>query len=67
MSNEFCVRNIDAAGVRLRLLMGWVGVAAGLAAGWMLLDPGMPRLARLTVFLPALIASQGFLQAREKT
>jgi len=68
MANEVCKPNISAAGRRRRRVVGWVGVAAGVAAlgaGAVLHWPWYVRAG--AVFVPAALAAVGFLQATRAT
>ena len=58
--------NISPQEGTLRLVSGFIGVGLTLAAGLAFFALGVPRLWRLTLFLPALMASIGFLQATLK-
>ncbi|HEY0404516.1 MAG TPA: hypothetical protein VGC89_02240 [Pyrinomonadaceae bacterium] len=59
--------NIGPREQRKRRLMGIVALTVGVAAAFVLVVYGAPRLLRLVIFLPLWIAGLGLLQAREKT
>jgi hypothetical protein len=61
------VTNIGSRGRRRRYLMGVSGVALTLLLGSGFVLFGVPRGARLVLFLPLLVAAVGFLQARGST
>ena len=64
---EVCFINIGPRQRRRRLMVGVVFLAISAAAeAWLVLG-GAPRLARLGLFLPLLIAGVGYFQYREKT
>jgi hypothetical protein len=60
-------RNIGLSGRRLRLLMGGVFLAAGVIGAAVLLAGGLPRGARLALFLPFYAGAIGVLQFRDHT
>ena len=67
MDGEICFVNIGPKGRRKRAIGGIAAfVAAGLLAVWLIMS-GMPRGARLLVFVPAFLGAMGVLQARAKT
>jgi hypothetical protein len=59
--------NIGERERRKRRVMGFVALAVGVAAAFLLVALGAPRALRLVVFLPVWIAGLGLLQSREKT
>jgi hypothetical protein len=59
--------NIGERERRKRRVMGFVALAAGVAAAFLLVALGEPRALRLVVFAPFWIAGLGLLQSREKT
>ena len=67
MEGEVCIANIGPKQRRARLLSGVVAGVATLLFAWILVSSGLPRATRLVVFFPALGATLGFLQYREKT
>jgi hypothetical protein len=64
---EVCFINIGPKQRRRRLLIGvtFLAVSAA-AAAWMVMG-GAPRLARVGLFIPLLVAGVGYFQWREKT
>jgi hypothetical protein len=67
MSGEVCVPNIGRRHRRARLAVGVLAAASALLLlAWLVLVDA-PRLARVTVGLPAWLAAVGVLQHREKT
>ena len=62
-------RNIGASGRRQRLLGGAISLVIGIAAAALLVTGvgGVPRGARLLLFLPFLGAALGLMQARDHT
>lgn len=69
VEGDLCLRNIDPAGVRFRRIVGLTALAVAVGLAGYLLWPGshLPRVARLLVFLPFLLAALTLIQAREKT
>ena len=61
------VTNIGSRGRRRRALMGAAGLALTLLLAADFLFFGVPRGARLVLFVPLLVAALGFLQARQAT
>jgi hypothetical protein len=59
--------NLGPREIRKRRLMGIVALTVGVAAAFLLVVLGAPRLTRLIVFFPIWIAGLGLFQAREKT
>lgn len=59
--------NLGPREIRKRRLMGIVALTVGVAAAFLLVSFGAPRLLRLVIFLPIWIAGLGLFQAREKT
>jgi hypothetical protein len=57
------VCNIGKAEIKLRRLIGWLGLAACVALWAVFLVAKTPASWRLTLFVPAFIAAIGFLQA----
>lgn len=68
-SQAICVRpNIGPGGVRMRLIVGIVGVLVSVALTFFLVTtPGLERWFRLFVFAPLYFGIMCLLQAREKT
>jgi hypothetical protein len=58
--------NISAQEGTLRLASGYVGIGLTVAAALAFFALGVPPLWRLTLFLPAVMAASGFLQASLK-
>ena len=67
MEGEVCIANIGPKQRRARLLGGVVAAVATLLFAYLLVSFGLPRVARIAVFLPAFGAALGFLQYKEKT
>ncbi len=67
MSETVCLVNLGRRGVRLRVVMGFAGLAASLGLLVLLISFGASRLWRAGLFLPLWTAAAGTLQAREKT
>ena len=65
--NEVCLINIGPAQRAMRMRFGLVCLAIAVAAAVALVVTGAPRLSRLGVALPLLLAGYGVFQAREKT
>ena len=65
MSSE--VVNIGPGERRKRRLLGLVALTVGVAASFVLVVYGAPRLSRAIIFFPVWIAGLGLIQAREKT
>ena len=57
------VCNISKEEGSLRLAVGWIGTGLTVAAALAFVALHVPALWRLTLFLPALTAASGFLQA----
>lgn len=57
------VCNIGRAEVRLRKLVGWIGLAVTLVLWTALVAAGASAAWRLTLFVPASVAAIGYLQA----
>jgi hypothetical protein len=57
------VCNISKEEEGLRLAAGWIGTGLTVAAALAFIALGVPALWRLTLFLPAVLAASGFLQA----
>jgi len=55
--------NISKEEEGLRIAAGWIGTGLTVAAGLAFLALHVPALWRLTLFLPAVMAASGFLQA----
>jgi hypothetical protein len=62
-----CVISIGPRQRRKRLAFGIALVRVGVVLGAVFVVTGVPRLWRLTLFLPLWGAALGFFQAREKT
>ncbi len=62
-----CVANLGGPGIRLRQRMAIRQSAIALAFLAVTVYYGGPRLLRLVVAFPVLIAAFGYFQAREKT
>ncbi len=67
MSGEVCKPNISAAGRRRRRLVGYVGTMVGVGLFAASVAWKWPFYWRATVFIPAVLAASGFLQARRNT
>lgn len=73
MSEEFidegatCVAFLGPREIAKRRRFGMVAGGVAVGAATLLLAAGAPRLARAAVFVPAVLAGFGLLQAREKT
>jgi len=59
--------NIGPREQRKRRLLGIVALTVGVAASFVLVVYGAPRVLRVVIFFPIWIAGLGLLQAREKT
>ena len=59
--------NIGPREQRKRRLLGLVALTVGVAAAFVLVIYGAPRVSRAIIFFPIWIAGLGLLQAREKT
>jgi len=64
---EVCFINIGPKQRRRRLIIGVVFLAISVASAGELVVAGVPRLARLGLFLPLFAAGVGYFQWREKT
>ncbi len=66
MQNKYIpgVCNIGTSEIKRRRQAGWVGLVLAIFLYALLLHLGAPRLWRLFIFIPAMIAAVGFLQAR---
>jgi hypothetical protein len=62
-----CIPNIGPTQRRKRVRMGLAALALAVATAGVLLSAGAPRPFRLVVFVPALAAALGLLQARAQT
>jgi hypothetical protein len=62
-----CIPNIGPRERRLRLALGVVALASGVAIAVLLLLAGMRPLFRLPLFFPFWVAALGVFQARDKT
>jgi hypothetical protein len=60
-------RNLLPSGRRHRLGMGIVFMAVGVVGGALLITGGLPRGARLFLFLPFYMGAVGVLQYRDHT
>jgi hypothetical protein len=60
------VCNINHAEIARRRMIGYIGTALFIVTSALLLIFGVTGLVRLVVFLPALMAASGFLQASHK-
>jgi len=60
-------RNLGVGGRRQRLLMGIVFLAVAVVGGALLVAAGLPRGARVLVFLPFYLGALGLLQYRDHT
>jgi hypothetical protein len=67
LSEEVCVANIGGKGIRQRERMAMRQGAIAVAFFAVTVGYGGPRLLRLVVALPVLLAAFGYFQAREKT
>lgn len=61
------IANIGPRGQQQRMRLAVTSLAGALALGALLVAFGVPRLWRLTLFVPLWIAGLGFFQARDKT
>ena len=59
--------NIGPRAQRKRRLLGLVALTVGVAAAFVLVVYGAPRVSRAVIFFPIWIAGLGLMQAREKT
>ena len=59
--------NIGPREQRKRRLLGLVALTVGVAAAFVLVVYGAPRVSRVVIFFPIWIAGLGLMQAREKT
>ena len=59
--------NIGPREQRKRRLLGLVALTVGVAAAFVLVVYGAPRVSRAVIFFPIWIAGLGLMQAREKT
>ena len=59
--------NIGPREQRKRRLLGIVALTVGVAAAFVLVVYGAPRVSRAVIFFPIWIAGLGLMQAREKT
>jgi hypothetical protein len=66
-SQEVCIANIGAHGIRMRERMAYRQAAIAVAFLGVTVFYGGPRLLRLIVALPVLLAAFGYFQAKEKT
>ena len=62
-----CVANLGGPGIRLRQRMAIRQTAIAIAFLGVTIGYGGPRLLRLVVAIPVLLAAFGYFQAREKT
>jgi len=62
-----CVANLGGPGIRMRQRMAIRQTAIALAFLGVTIFYGGPRLLRLVVAIPVLLAAFGYFQAREKT
>jgi len=58
--------NISREEGQLRLISGYIGTGLTVAAALAFFALGVPKLWRLTLFLPAVMAASGYLQATLK-
>lgn len=58
--------NIGPDEIARRRRSGWIGLAAAIGLGVVLLAIGAPAWARLTIGLPLYVSAIGFIQARER-
>ncbi len=56
--------NIGRSETRRRKQTGWIGLVATILLYALLVYTGAPRILRLFIFIPAMMAAIGFLQAR---
>jgi hypothetical protein len=64
---EVCLLNIGPKQRALRLRFGAIALVIGLALATALVVAQVPVVWRLTLFLPFLMATTGFVQARRRT
>jgi glucan phosphoethanolaminetransferase (alkaline phosphatase superfamily) len=57
------VCNIGPQEIKMRMMVGWVGLAITLALGVLLFRLPISPWTRLVLFLPAFVSAMGFLQA----
>jgi hypothetical protein len=62
-----CIPNIGPQQRKQRIIGGVVGLTLGFVASALLLRAGVTRPVRAAVFVPFLMGTIGFFQAREKT
>lgn len=62
-----CIPNIGKKGRQQRLMVGLVGVAAGLLVAVMLIATGAPTWSRVFSFLPFMFGALGIWQYLDKT
>ncbi len=67
MTDEICVANLGGHGIRMRQRMAYRQAAIAVAFLGVTVGYGGPRLLRLIVALPVLLAAFGYFQAKEKT
>jgi hypothetical protein len=60
-------RNLGIAGRRQRLLMGVIVMGVAVVGAAVLVAGGLPRGARVVLFLPFYLGAVGFLQYRDHT
>jgi hypothetical protein len=60
-------RNLGVTGRRQRLLMGIAFTAVAVIGAAVLMAGGLPRGARIVLFLPFYLGAVGFLQYRDHT
>ena len=60
-------RNLGASGRRQRLLMGIVFMAVAVVGAAAMVAAGLPRGARLALFIPFYLGATGLLQYRDHT
>jgi hypothetical protein len=65
--DEVCVANLGRAGIRLRERLAYRQGAIAVAFLGVTVLYGGPRLLRLVIAIPVLLAAFGYFQAREKT
>lgn len=69
MTNQptVCIPNIGKKGRNQRLMIGLLGVAAGLIVAVLLISTGAPTWSRVFTFLPFMFGALGIWQYLDKT